>query len=471
MEQVQTFNDSLFQAILERQKMFDSFLLPKLHEEYRISQGAAKTIRTVLVKKGVVHDDPYKYDSKIAEIQIPPEDAFTDTEKAAVVGRRLSQYEAMLDYMSNYYTFTCDFLTTERIGKLVALNRTFMWESFSTTSTRVNTKGLAELVSNLRSGNDPLSISIVNDSLTQLAKSSAAVTKTLKSLTDFHRERYKVAVRKLVLPGAMIQPETLATNMKDAVAEIKRSFAINMKGQPFYNELIEEVLKEDFSPDHAVLQEELLGRLAVTHTDSSKSAKQESLKPMLMDGIRILGGVSPQLDELAIKIAENFHTLKSADHGFFEKVLELFRKAFNVPEREEAIQITTVDPITQTGKRESLDVPAFLEDIRHRSRVYTGFSLKTSPAYQKIEALEEAGVLDLLTRHIAEINVLLKQCAGLDNYFKQNVAPIDRERIRGIKVEISAVRNSLVKANQSRAEYAALLEEQQQLKKLGITNV
>jgi len=46
-----------------------------------------------------------------------------------------------------------------------------------------------------------------------------------------------------------------------------------------------------------------------------------------------------------------------------------------------------------------------------------------------------------------------------------------RERIRGIKVEISAIRNNLVKANQCRAEYASQVEELQQLKKLGITNV
>ncbi len=456
---------------MERQRVFDSYLLPKLLEEYKISQSAAKTIRTVLVKKGIVRDDPYNYDSKISEIQIPPEEQFTETEKPQVIGGRLAQYEAMLDYLSNYYTFNCDFLTTEKISKLVALNRSFTWEAFSTTSTRVNTKGLADLVSTLRTGNDPLSISIVNDALSQLNKSATAITKTLKTLTDFHKERYKAAVRKLVMPGAIINPATLTTNTREAVAEIKRSFAVNMKGQPFYNELIEEILKEDFSPDHAVLQEELLARLSANQAAASKNAKQETLKPVLLDGIRILGAFSPQLDELAIKISENNHTLLSAEHGFWEKLAALFRKAFNIPEKPQSVQITTVDPVTQTGKRETIDIPSFVDDIKHRSRLYTGFALKTSPAYQKIEAMEEPEILDLLTRHIAELNMLLKQGAGLDNYFKQTVSQMDRDRIRGLRVEISGLRNNLVKANQCRAEYASQLEEQQQLKKLGITNV
>ena len=64
----------------------------------------------------------------------------------------------------------------------------------------------------------------------------------------------------------------------------------------------------------------------------------------------------------------------------------------------------------------------------------------------------------------------LKQCAGLDDFFKQNAPPEIRNNIRGVKVDISAIRNNLVKANQCRAEYSSQVEEQQQLKKLGITN-
>jgi hypothetical protein len=130
MEQTKSFNDTLFQLILERQQLFDTYLLPKLQEEYRISQSAVKTALTVLIKKGVLHDDPYKYDSKIQDIEIPSDESFAEGEKATTVGRRLSQYEAMLDFLHNYYQFTCDFLTTDRINRLVGLGRAFAWESF-----------------------------------------------------------------------------------------------------------------------------------------------------------------------------------------------------------------------------------------------------------------------------------------------------------------------------------------------------
>jgi hypothetical protein len=471
MEQTQSFTDQLFQAVMERQQAFDSFLLPKLQEEYRISQSAAKTIRTVLVKKGIMHDDPYKYDSKIQEIEIPPEDGFTDTEKASVIARRLSQYEAMLDFMSNYYQFTCDFLNPTRIGKLVALNHAFTWESFSNTSSKNNTKGLADLILTLRNGGDSLSVGIVNDALSQLSKSSIAITKALKNLAEFHKERYKLSIRKLVLPGAIIDPKSLETGYTTAMREIKRSFAVSMKDQPFYTELIEEVLKEDYSPDHAVLQQELIARLSSVKTDAGKSQIAENFKSVLMDGIRALGSVSPQIEEICGKLIENENVILSLEQGFIQKLARMFRKAFNRPEREQDIVVTTIDPITQTGKRETVKFLPFIEDLKKRARLYTGFTVRNSASYQKIDLMDEKQILDLLTRHVAEVGNILKVCGGLDDYFKQAAGPENRERIHGVKVEIATIRNSLVKANQCRAEYAAQVEEQQQLKKLGITNV
>lgn len=471
MEQTQSFTDLLFQALVERQQAFDSYLLPKLQEEVRITQSATKTIETVLQNKGIIRADPYSYDSKRTEIEIPSEDPFLETEKAAVLGQRLSLYSAMLDFLINYYQFSCDFLTPDKINMILSLNRTFSWDSFSTTSTRVNTKGLAELLNTVRNGTDPLSISIINDALTQLSKSALSITKALKGLTEFHRERYKIAVRKMVMPSVVVNSASLASGNGATLKEIKQAFAQNMKGEPFYLELIEEILREEYSEGHSVLQQELLARLSVSKATNAKSDIEENLKPVLLDGIRILGSASPQVDELVIKLTENQNLINSIDKGVFEKLVNLIKKAFNIAEEDQIITITTVDPTTQTGKREQINIVSFIDDLKHRSRLFTGFTLRNSAAFQKIELMDESQILDLLTRYIAEVNTTMKQCAGLDEYYKQTAPSEIRDKIRGIRVEISAIKNNIVKANQCRAEYSSQVEEQQQLKKLGITNV
>jgi len=244
-----------------------------------------------------------------------------------------------------------------------------------------------------------------------------------------------------------------------------------MKDQPFYIELIEEILKEDYSPDHDVIQQELLARLSSNKQGAAKSAAPENFKTVLLDGIRTIGSASPQLDEIAFKLAENYHVLTNVEKSFMQKLMEALRKAFNMKEPDEELSIHTIDPVTQTGKKENINFNAFIEEMKRKSRILTGFTVRTAPSYQKIEAMDEQQILDLLTRNIAELNGTIKICAGLDDYFKQSAGAEIRERIRGVKVEISAIRNNLVKANQCRAEYASQVEEQQQLKKLGITNV
>ena len=65
-----------------------------------------------------------------------------------------------------------------------------------------------------------------------------------------------------------------------------------------------------------------------------------------------------------------------------------------------------MDPISQATKREIVDFLPFVEGIRHRSRILTGFTVKTSAAYQKIEMMDEQQILDLWEETPGEIKTL-----------------------------------------------------------------
>ena len=60
--------------------------------------------------------------------------------------------------------------------------------------------------------------------------------------------------------------------------------------------------------------------------------------------------------------------------------------------------------------------------------------------------------------------------AALDDFFKQTAAPENKSKIKGIKMEITSIKNCLVKANQVRAEYEAYVEEAAQMRTLGIAD-
>ena len=143
METGKEFIVRLSEAVESKKQEFNSKLLPQMQENYNIQSTAVQAIRSILLKKRAIHDDPYKYDSRMTEIEVPSSEAFMDSEKASILGSRLSHYEMMLGFLNNYYQFNTDFLSPKRISILIELNNTFHWEHFSNTSNHPNTRGLA----------------------------------------------------------------------------------------------------------------------------------------------------------------------------------------------------------------------------------------------------------------------------------------------------------------------------------------
>jgi hypothetical protein len=85
-----------------------------------------------------------------------------------------------------------------------------------------------------------------------------------------------------------------------------------------------------------------------------------------------------------------------------------------------------------------------------------------------LEIFKKYGV-EYLTKQISECNHLMQLLTALDDYFKSAPMVENRSRIKGLKMELTSLKNCIVKTNQRKAEYTALIEEEEQLKKLGIT--
>ena len=85
--------------------------------------------------------------------------------------------------------------------------------------------------------------------------------------------------------------------------------------------------------------------------------------------------------------------------------------------------------------------------------------------------MEENKALDFLNNQIGDCSRINMQLGALDEYFKNSVNAVNRSKVKGIKMELTAIKNILVKTNQHRAEYVAFREEQEQMRKLGIADV
>jgi hypothetical protein len=205
---------------------------------------------------------------------------------------RLSNYESQLDFLINFYQYSIDFFTMERIKRVVALTKYFMWTQLNSNSPNINTRTLVELIGLVKGGNDQLSIGLVSDSVQILEKTSKTIFSLLKEASDYQRENYKLELRLRVMGSLKFAPETVITHKDDTIRQVKRKFAEAMAERPFYPELVDEVLKEDYSGEGPGLRSDLLARMALKDDKPKEEKRSISFKATLMDGIRILGSLN-----------------------------------------------------------------------------------------------------------------------------------------------------------------------------------
>jgi len=308
----------------------------------------------------------------------------------------------------------------------------------------------------------------VNDSLAKAAASQNAILETLKGFTDFQRERYKATVRNIVMTAPGYSKQKAMESTTAEISMIKKNFSALGK-VPFYNELAEEIALEDQSPNKEQLQAKTLQKLNIAPKSETKKEKKVDTKAMLMLSIAVLGATSSQFVQIMQKVQENHDVLESEHNSFADKLKRVFRKAFGLQEKPVVYTVTIEDQSTDSKRHEKVNYQNVIMELATKARRYTAISQKNSVGYRKVLALPEDKILDFVSAQISECNRLLIILNALDGFFKSAAAPYDKAKIKGLKIDLTMLKNSIIKANQHRAEYTSYIEEEEQMRKLGIT--
>ena len=469
MADIKTFSEQVLQALEEKTQWYDSEGLPALLESYRMLHTCVKNLYDYLIKKSLIKKDPYKLDKKISDIVAPENTNFSEGDRSVVIGMRFSDYDSTLDFLCNYYKFAISNMSLGTVKKLVEFNKTFQWNAFSINSTNPNTRGLAGLVADGRKNGDQFSISLLSDSVSKASKALNDITATLKELLDFLKEDYKGKVRRnMFIAGAI--DFSGATSVDSELQLIKKNFSASMGKVPFYSELIDELVQEDVGDTKEALQQAVLAKLNVKAKKEERKEPEIDTKELLMDSVRALGALSPQIDTVLNKIKENHDVLESEHNKLLDKLKRAFRRAFNIAEKPLYYQIVITDEASDTKRRERINYQTLVTELGARSRRYAAGAAKENPGYQRIYSQPEDKVLEYVNNQLFDCQKLLKLIAGLDDFFKTSALPQNKPRIKGLKMELTSIKNCVVKANQYRADYTAYVEEAAQFKKLGIVD-
>ncbi|MCL2138666.1 MAG: hypothetical protein FWH41_03950 [Treponema sp.] len=451
--------DTLAHALLAWKDWLEKSEIFKLKEELRLFQISFSVLYNILLKKKLIHEDPYKQETKISDLEIPEAGPIPEAKKMEQISLRLSNYDNQLDFLVNFYQFGVDFLNLERIRRIVGLIRYIDWINFSPDSPSYNTKFFSEITNSAKSNIDSINLSIIGESLSKLPKSTAVILGILKNISIYHKETYKLNVRNAI--KNMHASEANVVNYKKKMASI-------MPGSFFYSEFIEELIREDFSKDSQSLRDAVLKTLTVAEAKPKVVKPKIDYKAILMSGIQAVGSAAIAMNEIAEKINENKETLENQKKGIWQKIRKLLRSIMHSDAEDIIYELQYFDPAKGTQTREDLNFLVFQADFDKKTKILNGLNGQ-STLIQKLGAMQEDQILNYLERNIRDIQSLYKTLVALDEFFKSSLPKSEREKIRGIKPELASVKNCIVKANQLRHDYSAFKEEEEQLKRLGVS--
>lgn len=413
MEEIADFFQSLESALQKYRASLEQKELRQLKEEFRFFHNSFQSLYEVLLRKGLLNQDPYKHEHKISEVSAPPSGPMKESEKKDVISQRLSLYDSVLEFLNNYYQFDMDYINLVRIRDLAGMVNYIRWNSFTETSANLNTRVLAEITKRMPANQDDLSASILKDSIRQLEKRGKLILSILKKISTYQKERYKYEFRLQLFNSLKLKPESIENRREDVLKAIKARFPKHLPDTPYYPELIEEVLNESAGFDMEQNRQEVFKRLKVEERKEHQKSVT-SYKPVLLEACRILSSGTTPMEQCVSKLSYNAGILDKRQYTFGEKLKRWFFELVQKDQDKRIFEIEYFDPQTTVSRTVRLNFDKFLEDLQKKSRILAALGNRMSTTYQKLEQGSEDQIFKLLTVTIEELQGILLRLPALD---------------------------------------------------------
>jgi hypothetical protein len=470
MSESEGFQVRLKAAIEVKRQFLEEKTLSQLKESFRIFQSLFENLYNILLRKALVQEDPYKYEQKITEVTLPPKGDILDLEKGEKLSQRLSGFHAQLEFLNTYYQFSLDFIDLLRIRRIIGLVQYINWAHVVETSPDATTAVLAETLGKIRPGSDNVSTGIISTSLAQMQSLSQIILAQLKEIFGFQRQTYKLMLWLELVPSIhQTLGRLYAASPDKAYEKIKAVFASNMKGKPFYRDLVIELVQEEFADDDAKSQERSLATLKIPKERPMEGRKKPDYKGILMEAARLMFPAGGHLQDALRKIVNNQEILEKSRQGLGGKLRSWLQKAFQNRERSQTIEIRYFDSRSSATQTETIDFRKFVERVRRKSSLFAALSLPDSASFARLSVASEQQIEGFLKKSLGELQLLHRKLQGLSEYFQRETSKEQKDQLKGIKIELSGLKNCVVRANRRRYEYVALKEEEVRLQQLGVS--
>jgi hypothetical protein len=454
MEEAALYQQQLDAAVETRREWLEAAQIPRLREAIGSFDALFEGAMGMLIRKGLLREDPYNYEQAFTDITIPKDDPLPDFENSDEVSYRLSAFRRQLKYVSAEYPLDLRTIGLARLKKLSSLILYINWLELGESSRSPTTKAFARAFMKVRMGGDSMASQILKDSELQIIKTTHQIRGILADLISWSRESWKAEVRRVVLPALPAAAGEGRAHREEMLRALRRGFANRMSGKPWYPSLAEELVDEEIAEDAPDRRAKVLASLAVAAPAQPRVVEPADGISILLDSVRLLSRPNEELAS-AITVLEENERLLGEPHGSGGGWLK--RLLGSGPARKPESRVYKVqyaDPGVPTPKSETIDFSQFGAEVLKKSSLLASLSGGSGPAFKKLASTSEAQVAGFVDRQLNEMLLIHRRLGCLNTMFQARVMQ-ERKTARGIKMELLTIKNAIVKANQRRHEYKA----------------
>jgi hypothetical protein len=444
------------EAVLGKKVQYlEATQIPRLRDALSSYDALFEGAMAMLIRKGLLREDPYNYEQVFTEIAIPSDETLPEFENSDEVSYRLAAFRRQLKYLCGEYPLDLEVLNLAKLKKMSSLVAYINWLEFGEASKSPTTRAFARAFMKVRMSSDTMASQILKDSETQIVKNMHVIRGVIGELITFYRESWKADLRRIVLPALVPSAGETHAHREEMLRGIKRGFAQKMSGKIWYPALTEELADEELAPDGEERKQKVLSALAIAEPAKAKTNVVVEGRTILMDAVRLLSRPHDELGTAVAVLEENERLLREAHVNGGGWLKRLLGGGAGQKSEDRSYKVQYTEPGgNQEIQVETVDFAKLSEEVEKKITVLAALSSGSGPAVHKLESTGEESLAVFVDKQLNELLLIHRRLTGLNTLFQAR-ATQEKKTMRGIKIELLTLKNAIVKANQRRHEYQA----------------
>ena len=193
----------------------------------------------------------------------------------------------------------------------------------------------------------------------------------------------------------------------------------------------------------------MLKILEVRKAPSGNKPKVVDPRQVLLDAVRLLVGSGPNLERAAKTLESNMSQVRQHDQPALARLLRWFERVSRRKPDPVVFGVSYFDSASGTNKSEQVDHTRVIAVARARIALFSGLRDGEGSQFQRLSQGPENQVYDLINKTLKELQVLHRRVSGLNEAIVESAPASMRADLQGVKLDMEALKNAIVRANQS----------------------